>query len=68
MMNHNNPATEVRGHMVHLYWCEWGRQFRCYSEVYGEEDSPYGEGKTKDEALTDLDWQLEEMEEKANGL
>ncbi len=48
------------------YWCEWSRQFRCYSDTYGAEDSPYGEGRTKLDALNNLDWQLEEMQEKQN--
>jgi hypothetical protein len=56
--------AEVRGHKVHLYWCEWSRQFRCYSEDLNADDSPYGEGKSPELALADLDWQLEEIEDR----
>jgi len=38
--------------------------FRAYSDSLGADDSPYGEGKTREEAIADLDWQLEELEEK----
>lgn len=61
-----HPTATLRNHKVHVYWCDWSRQWRCYSDTYGAEDSPYGEGRTLQEALDDLDWQLEEKEEKAN--
>lgn len=56
----------LRHHKVHVYWEPWMNAYRAYSDVYGAEDSPYGDGRTPEEAVKDLDWQLLEMEEKEN--
>lgn len=47
-----------------VWWEPWMNAYRAYSDVYGAEDSPYGDGKTREEAIKDLEWQLEEMEDK----
>lgn len=54
----------LRGHTVHIYFEPWINGYRSYSNTIGPEDSPYGDGKTVDEALTDLDWRIEDYEEK----
>jgi hypothetical protein len=57
--------TNRRGHKIFTYWEPWMNAFRAYSDSLGADDSPYGEGKTEAEAIADLDWQLEELEDKA---
>jgi len=56
--------AKVRDHDVHVYWCDWSRQWRAYSESLGGDCSPYGEGTSKAAALTDLEWQLDEMDQR----
>lgn len=47
-----------------VWWEPWMNAYRAYSDVYGAEDSPYGDGKTREEAIKDLKRKLEEMEDK----
>jgi hypothetical protein len=57
-------TTALRGHQIHVYWCEWSRAWRAYSDTFGADSSPEGTGSTREAALEDLDWQLEELEER----
>lgn len=56
-------AYKMHGYEVDVYWCEWRREWVAYSDDFDGE-GPTGSGKTREEALNDLDWQLEEFNEK----
>jgi hypothetical protein len=56
--------TTLRDHTVIVSKCDWRNAFVAHSDNLGEDCSPYGEGKTEQAAIDDLDWQLEELEEK----
>ena len=57
--------TNREEYKIKVYWEPWMKAFRAYSDNLGADDSPYGEGKTEVEAIADLDWKLEELEDKA---
>lgn len=54
----------VGNHKVVIYWEDWMNGYRAYSETLGEEDSPYADGRTITEAYKELEWQLQELDEK----
>lgn len=53
-------------HKVIVYFEPWMNAYRAYSDSLGADCSPYGDGKTEEDAKADLQWQLDEMEEKKN--
>ena len=60
----DKTTSREQEYQIKVYWEPWMNAFRAYSDSLGADDSPYGEGKTREEAIADLDWQLEELEEK----
>ena len=48
--------------IVGEYWTPWGLLYRAHDDDRGADSSPYGEGKTPDEAIADLAMQLEEQQ------
>jgi hypothetical protein len=52
-------------HRIETYtvWTPWGMLTRAYSDTLGADTSPYGDGKTQEEAITDLEWRLEELDD-----
>lgn len=56
--------TFLREHKITVEWCHYRRQYVATSDTLGEDCSPYGEGKTQAAAIDDLDWQLEDIEER----
>jgi len=45
------------------YWTPWGMMWHAHSDTLGADTSPYGSGKTEEEAREDLAWQIEDLSE-----
>lgn len=60
----DNLTYILQGYEVNVCWCDYRRAWIAYSNSFDHEYYPEGQGKTKAEALDDLDWQLEEFNEK----
>lgn len=52
-------------HKFIIYYEDWTRDYRAYSDTIGPEDSPTGAGESPQEALEDLIDTLSEMEKRS---
>ena len=51
-------------HKFIIFYEEWTRDYRAYSDTIGAEDSPVGAGDSPQDALEDLIDTLSEMEKR----
>lgn len=52
-------------HKFIIFYEDWTRDYRAYSDTIGEEDSPVGAGDSPQDALEDLIDTLSEMEKRS---